>query len=217
MELYKGDYIKNLNKSLFIDGINSYTYLKINTVDLCKNGDYMINSKFKICLNDIEIISGRRMSNILALKRRKNNTEEILLNKFNKGDYVRYIDYKFFEDLPTLLINKCIYKDNKDLININNFDYNINHLVKISYDEANKLNNQYFELKLSKCISNYRNSTCLRHNTHNPKYIWNEKDALKYVFTYNNKYPAANLKAYKCPFCNNIHIGHLKITNTILS
>jgi hypothetical protein len=208
-ELYNGAYIRRLNRKTFPNGSS---FIEISSFCPSKNDTWFVNNRYRISLEEVQIYSEDEYQEAIKESFRVKRQEVEIIevkdeNDFNKGRFVRYVDWGFFDstNLPVVEIDYFTYKNN-NVININGFDFNINQIVNISKKEADKIIEDYNNQKISKgsssvrsCVNKYRRL----------KLIWTEESALKFVYSYNKKYPAAKLKYYRCDRCGEIHIGHL--------
>lgn len=143
----------------------------------------------------------------------------------DKGAWVRKKNFDFFKNfyisgkaeyVPALFIT-TIKSCHSGKVTINGEAYDLENLVEITEEEANKLCREYLEMKLSEPNPFDLTNTHIRRDTNEPKKGQTKGAALRLVFTYNHKNPEANLQAYNCPECGEVHVGRAPRTLAELS
>lgn len=143
----------------------------------------------------------------------------------DKGAWVRKKNFDFFKNfyisgkaeyVPALFIT-TIKSCHSGKVTINGEAYDLDNLVEITEAEAHKLCREYSEMKLSETNPFDLTNTHIRRDTNEPKKGQSKSNALRLVFTYNHRNPEANLQAYNCPECGEVHVGRAPRTLAELS
>ena len=142
---------------------------------------------------------------------------------YHPGDYIRKKNWTFFHgsDLPAMKVNSIRKSPESGSFYINKYQLYEAHLVKLTAEEAEAINREFNDLTLAKVLLNHsQETTCIRESTGNNKKVWTEKEALRYVFTYNKTNPSKNMNAYICPHCStldkqSIHVGKVPTKKAI--
>ncbi len=137
---------------------------------------------------------------------------------FHPGNYVRKKNWTFFHgsDVPAMKVHSIRKSPEAGSYYINKYQLYEEHLVKLTEDEATAINREFNDLSLAKVLlKNSQHTTCVRESTGTNKKVWTEKEALRYVFTYNKTNPGKEMNAYRCPHCNEIHVGKVPTKSAI--
>lgn len=129
---------------------------------------------------------------------------------FHPGEYIRKKNWTFFNgtDMPAMRVNSIRKAPEAGTFYINKFLLYEAHLVKLTVEEAHAINTEFNDMHLAKVLlKNTQETTCVRESTGANKKVWTEKEAIRYVFTYNKTNPGKEMNAYTCPHCHEIHCG----------
>lgn len=210
----KGQYLKKKDGQR-ISKSNKYPVVRVNDcrVDPAREGGVIINACMRIMPEWFDVITEEEYNAVRDDPKYSNpqqtqaseRTKEL---PFKVGDYFRKSNWEFIRDQPCMKIKSVSNKNcHAGSVYINNHAYQLDGIVKLTEEDFNEILDKWNNMQLSEVLDGRLETVHYREDTGEEKKGRKEIDALRYTFTYNNKFPGKDMNAYKCPYCSEIHCG----------
>ena len=146
--------------------------------------------------------------------------DEYIFDHFGvqNGDWVRKTNWELINDSPVYKLKQIGLSKNKQLV-VGNMQFNPGNLTRVTAEEAGQLMAEYLSLDVSEYIDGLTEETShFRMDNGEPKVGYSEDElpkAFAKLWKLKKTSPHKPYELYRCPFCNQHHIGKRPRPETI--